>query len=70
MFEGASVEDVLNVSKWRFLVTSTAKLNEVFGEQKTVRLSVLEKKGCCIETKFKGLKTAVDGIAEGLGGLK
>ena len=34
--------DVLNIPDWRFYIMGTDRLNEIFGDQKTVSLSVLE----------------------------
>jgi hypothetical protein len=48
----------LDMSSWRFLVIPTEKINEIFGDQKTVVLSVLEKH--CAKTNYNGLKAAVN----------
>jgi hypothetical protein len=42
---------------------STEKINEIFGDQKSVALSVLEKqrtKRHCTKTDFNGLRATVD----------
>jgi len=55
---GRSRVNVLDLSKWEFLVISKTKLNAIFGDQKTVALRVIRK--YCEETDFKGLKATVD----------
>jgi len=50
--------DPLNLKLWDFWVLSTANIDRTFGEQKTVTLSVI--KPVAIETKYDGLKSAVD----------
>jgi len=59
----AASANPLNVNNWEFLVMSKQQINEIFGDQKSVALSVLEKhstKGHCTKTDYNGLKTAVD----------
>jgi hypothetical protein len=56
--------NVLDLSKWVFLVISTAKINRIFKDQKTVMLDVIWK--YCEKTDVDGLATAIDAaLAEG-----
>ncbi len=48
----------LDLSKWEFIVMSTVDINRIFGGQKTVSLSVLEKH--CSPVKFEELRSTVD----------
>lgn len=48
----------LDVGKWEFLIMSTKKINEIFGDQKTVALSVLQKH--CTNASYDGLQAAVN----------
>ena len=50
--------DVLDLDKWSFRVISTVKLNQVFGNQKTVSLNPLRRVSQAI--KFDDLKPAID----------
>ncbi|MGB3294256.1 MAG: hypothetical protein WBB01_14810 [Phormidesmis sp.] len=50
--------NVLDLDKWSFLVVATEKLNEVFGNQKSVLLSRLQQLGQAV--KYDGLKRAID----------
>jgi hypothetical protein len=59
----SATANVLDLSKWEFLIMATEKINEIFGDQKSVALSVLEKH-CemknCIKKDFEGLREAID----------
>lgn len=50
--------DVLNLEKWSFVVVATEKLNEVFGNQKSVSLGRLQQIGQAV--KYDGLQSAID----------
>ncbi len=51
--------DPLNLSQWFFLVCATSQLNEWFGEQKSVRLGVLEMKNLK-RLRFEEINEAVE----------
>jgi hypothetical protein len=53
-----SKANVLDLSKWDFFVISKRDINQIFGDQKSVTLSVLEKN--CARTGFNGLWAIVD----------
>jgi hypothetical protein len=48
----------VDLSKWDFIIMSTVDINRIFGGQKTVSLSVLEKH--CSPVKFEKLRRTVD----------
>ena len=50
--------DVLNLDQWSFVVVATEKLNEVFGNQKSVSLSRLQQFGQAV--RYDQLKRAID----------
>lgn len=50
--------NVLDLSKWDFFVISEQDINHIFGDQKSVTLSVLEK--YCARTDFDGMRATVD----------
>jgi hypothetical protein len=55
----------LDMSKWKFFVMATETINEIFGYQKSVALSVLKKHyemKHCIKTDFEGLRKAIDAV--------
>jgi hypothetical protein len=55
--------NVLDLSKWEFLIISTEKLNRIFENQHSVALSVIRKH--CESTDFNGLKATVDAALMG-----
>ena len=60
VYEEQDVQDanVLNLDKWSFVVVATEKLNEVFGNQKSVSLSRLQQFGQSV--RYDRLKCEID----------
>jgi hypothetical protein len=56
--------DPLNLKLWDFWVLSTANINLTFCEQKTVALGMI--KSIAVQTKYDGLKSAVDLVVANL----
>jgi len=50
--------DPLDLSQWRFFVIRTPKINELYGNQKTVALTRLSP--VCNPVSFEDLKAEVD----------
>jgi hypothetical protein len=53
----AATANALDLSKWQFLVISKKKLDQIFGDQKSVSCSEREKH--CVETSFDELRIEV-----------
>jgi hypothetical protein len=54
----AATANALDLSKWEFLVISRERINQIFGDQKSVACIVIKKH--CKETDFEGLKATVE----------
>jgi hypothetical protein len=54
----SATANVLDLNNWEFLVMATERLNDIFGDQKSVALSVIRKH--CDPTNLKGLKATID----------
>ena len=52
--------DPLDCAQWRFYVIATPKINELYGNQKTVALSRISS--VCSSVPFEGLKAEVDRV--------
>ena len=57
--------DPLNIDQWQFFVVATSKLNDTFGEQKTVGLNSLRKRLALEPIGFNSLYSAIQNAASG-----
>lgn len=60
--EDRSIMDPLNMDQWEFYILSTSKINEHFGDQKSVSLKPLKK--VCNSVDYKDIKSVVDEIID------
>ncbi len=54
--------DPLNMEQWEFYILSTRKINEIFGNQKSVTLKPL--KNVCNPVEYKDVRSVVDEIID------
>jgi hypothetical protein len=59
----SATANVLDLSKWKFLVISKERINQIFDDQKSVACSVTRK--YCEEADFWELREAVDACLAG-----